>query len=133
MTRYRKRGTEVEALRWTLDIAAPRWFLDLVTLGKIRYDARLSEFGDLTISVLRIDPPSGKGNPLVANVGDWIVRNGRGEVFPMTAEKFAETYEAVDDRSGRERILALLTDAFGDDGDFFVRDVRAAFDGEKIR
>ena len=127
MTRYRKRGTEVDAFRWLGVHFPPVWFAEAVSLDKARIR------GESDLRQVLLDPPSGKGNPLVANVGDWIVRNGRGEVFPMTAEKFAETYEAVDDRSGRERILALLTDAFGDDGDFFVRDVRAAFDGEKIR
>lgn len=126
MTIYRKRGTEVDAFQWTADehqTEDPAWICDLLKLDK----ARIRNPGPNVQMFL--DPPSGKGAPLVANVGDWIVRNARGDVFPMTAAKFAETYEATD----RDHVLAALADAFGEDGDFFVRDVRAAFDGEKIR
>jgi hypothetical protein len=97
MTTYRKRGTEVEAIWWQTDDAAftrrPAWIDELIAIGR----ARLR--GTPGFLQLFLDPPSGKGNPLVCNRGDWIVRNARGEVFPMTAEKFGETYEATADAS----------------------------------
>lgn len=32
---------------------------------------------------------------LIARVGDWVVKGGRGEFWPVRADIFAETYEAV--------------------------------------
>jgi hypothetical protein len=31
-----------------------------------------------------------------ANVGDWIIRGVRGEIYPCKPDIFADTYEAVD-------------------------------------
>lgn len=92
MTTYRKRGTEVDAFRWDgrgPDAEYPAWFAKILAFDKA------SVRGEGESVQMFLDPPSGKGNPLVCNLGDWIVRNARGEVFPMTAEKFAETYEEV--------------------------------------
>lgn len=95
---YRKRGTEVEAFRFAIlesDDLAPKWLRDHVTLGRARVHREPMKLVDGELVQMFLDPPSGKGTPLVANVGDWIVRNARGDVFPMTDAKFAETYEAV--------------------------------------
>ena len=35
--------------------------------------------------------------PLVAQVGDWIIKGIRGEFYPIKDGIFRETYEAVDD------------------------------------
>ena len=99
MSRYGKRGAGGDAFRWAGEGSDAQgfddedrhpWFRDLVILSKIRYRDIATE----QVTML-IDPPSGKGAPLVASVGDWVVRNARGDVFPMTPEKFAATYEAV--------------------------------------
>lgn len=98
VTRYRKRGTEVDAFRWEgLDVGhgVAEWFPSLLLIRKARVSGAIG-----SPQTLFLDPPSGKGNPLVANVGDWIVRNARGDVFKMTPEKFAETYELEPSGSG---------------------------------
>lgn len=86
---YRKRGTEVDAFQWdgALCTVDPEWFKGLVMLGRIRRESPGA------VARLYLDPPSGKGAPLVANVGDWIVRNGRGQVFKLSPDEFSETYE----------------------------------------
>lgn len=92
--RYRRRGSDVEAFCWTGDERQsdedPAWARDLITLGRMRF----RDAGTDAV-VLLIDPPSGQGAPLVATRGDWIVRKGTGEVFPMTPERFAATYDVV--------------------------------------
>jgi hypothetical protein len=94
MGQYRKRAADVEAFSWTGNETwtdAPAWARDLATLGKIRFrDAATAD--DV---VCLVDPPSGHGAPLVCTRGDWLVRNAKGEVFPMTPERFAAAYEAV--------------------------------------
>lgn len=86
--RYRKRGTEVDAMQWT-GVLAPSWLSGLILTGRARIGVGGSD------RTLYLDPPSGKGAPLVAQVGDWIVRNGRGAVFPLSPDKFAGTYEPI--------------------------------------
>ena len=48
---------------------------------------------DAPNKTLRITTPEGV---LVANIGDWIIRGIKGEVYPCPLDVFEATYEAVE-------------------------------------
>lgn len=97
MANYRKRGSDVDAFVLTTEsgVEFPGWAQELVALDKLRRLTTEMPDGQPKVHFL-VDPSSGKGAPMVANPGDWVVRNIKGEVFPMTPEKFADTYEAIE-------------------------------------
>lgn len=95
---YRKRPVVIEAVQWTgdnlrevikftgLHPSAEKWAWE-------EYEEVVAEEG------LKIFTAEG---PLMASVGDWIIRGVRGEVYPCKPQIFEETYEPANPTPDRE-------------------------------
>ncbi len=90
---YRKKPVVVEAIRWTGDNLhkviemtgllppAKQWMWE-------EYEQVVKE------KVLKIFTPSG---PVIASIGDWIIKDAEGEVYPCKPDIFEKTYEPVEE------------------------------------
>jgi len=91
--KYRKKPVVIEAIQWTgnnlrevinfagLHPSAKKWTWD-------EYEQVVAEKG------LKIFTMEG---PLMASVGDFIIRGVHGEVYPCKPDIFEKTYEPVSD------------------------------------
>ena len=79
--RFRKKPVVVEAVLWDGDPAT----VDSLNCG----EARPCSDGSLRIWTLE--------GEMLANIGDWIVKGTRGELYPCKPGPFADTFEAVED------------------------------------
>lgn len=84
MARYRKKPVVIEAVQFTKPMLEKRgWPTWLAAANHVRI------FDDqLLIETL-------EGN-LFANVGDWIIRGVKGELYPCKNDIFEQTYDPVD-------------------------------------
>lgn len=90
--RFRRRPTVVEAIRWTgSNVAEMRAFAGN-HFDTIDPEDR-GDDPDNTAQVLDRLHSSWIG----LGDGDWVVRDANGVMWPVKADVFAETYEAVDD------------------------------------
>lgn len=93
MKKYRKRPVVVEAIRWTGDnlrdvidftgwheSASRKWTWE-------EYEHIVREKG-LKIFTLE--------GPLMATVGDWIIKGVQGEFYPCKPDIFLASYEPID-------------------------------------
>lgn len=87
MSQYRKKPVVIEAVQWTNDPNgdALKQILALARNGRVTFAA--DGTADLVIETLEGD--------MRANVGDWIIRGVKGEIYPCKPDIFAATYEAV--------------------------------------
>ena len=87
MSKFRKKPVVIEAFQFRdtshKNMAMPQWFLDAVE-AKQAFD--LSDH--LIIKTLVGDHR--------ANIGDWIIRGVKGEIYPCKPDIFDETYELVE-------------------------------------
>ena len=74
--KFRKKPVVIEAWRNVAESTIPDWVSDEVV------DI---EDGKLLISTLEGD--------MTADVGDWVIRGVRGEVYPCKPDIFEQTYE----------------------------------------
>ncbi len=81
--RFRKKPVTISAAQWT---------------GEVTEDLK-ALFGDTEIVVKTSNPPMLSIGTLeghmLANVGDWIIRGVKGELYPCKPDIFEATYEAV--------------------------------------
>ena len=90
--KYRKKPIIVEAFQWTggPDQADdPEWFAEQIREGNVAFygrDARI---------IMYIRTPR---RPLVASVGDYIIRGVKGDIYPCRPDTFEATYEPVVER-----------------------------------
>lgn len=95
MHRYRKRSTEVEAFQLTdenrdNDESWPLW-AQLAWLKVWNEPGALSPMiGNRGVYV------NGVAGIRIANIGDWIVCDENGILFPLTADDFPQRYEAIE-------------------------------------
>jgi hypothetical protein len=83
--RYKKRPVEVEAFQWdgSSHLAEkPQWYVDA---NGISYNP--------VAKVLYIETLEGC---MTAQIGDWIVKGVKGELYPCKPDIFDLTYEAVE-------------------------------------
>ena len=90
MTKYRTKPRlpmEVEAIKWT-----GKNITDIFTLtGRIKQDMNEGQIGIYS-------PIEAKGGSYrTANIGDWVVKFADGDVRPIIAANFSETYEPIKD------------------------------------
>lgn len=89
MAKYRKRPVVIEAFRWTGDqhqIEDPEWIVDAIREGRVWVILSNTDT-QLEISTL-------EGNHL-ANIGDYIIKGVKGEIYPCKPDIFEMTYEEV--------------------------------------
>lgn len=94
--KFRKKPVMIEAWKWEggkFQLTVPAWMLDydLQALApNVRVTARqirLQQDGTLSIPTLE--------GEMTAQIGDWIIRGVKGEVYPCKPDIFALTYEEV--------------------------------------
>jgi hypothetical protein len=91
MAKYRKKPVVVEAFKWTGDLneeAYPEWCIAAME----RQDVVIMYPGSPN-AVMRIHTLEGVHD---AQLGDFIIRGVRGELYPCKPDIFAATYESVD-------------------------------------
>lgn len=90
--RFKKKPIEISAFDWSNehgDAAGPDWWHEARSLGKITFHApKHNDPHYLIIHTLE-----GK---MRADVGDWIIRGVKGELYPCKPDIFAATYDPVD-------------------------------------
>lgn len=89
--RYRKKPIEVQAFRFTdsSDRTAPQWFNHAVDEEKAWIDRCLVD-GHARIYGCSIRTPTGQVH---AKLGDYIIREPDGTMYPCKPDVFTKTYE----------------------------------------
>lgn len=87
MSKYRKKPVVIEAFQFTggsnIESAVPLWFVDAVLARTI-----FTLEDCIIIKTLEGD--------MRGEVGDWIIRGVKHEIYPCKPDVFAATYEAVE-------------------------------------
>ena len=81
MAKYRKKPIVIEAFQWPA--VTPGWFLDARKAGLATPDTE----GGCAIKTLE--------GIMRADIGDWIIRGVKGEIYPCKPDIFAATYDPV--------------------------------------
>lgn len=87
MSKYRKKPIVIEAVRWYPEMKPtllPDWLWNEISSDPDCFD---QVSGALTLKTL-------EGN-MRANVGDWIIKGVKGELYPCKPDIFEATYEEV--------------------------------------
>ena len=93
MAKYSRRPAAVDAWQWLPDDLTdiPDWIADAA--------CRWPGMGGLTFERDHADGPriclATPGGVAIVNPGDWIIKSGAGEMYPVRAESFAEFYQPV--------------------------------------
>lgn len=90
MATYCKKPAVIEAFRWTGDIDQkedPEWAVQAIRQGFIHFDKLGTP--EVTLIVRTLE------GPLRANLGDYIIRGAKGELYPCKPDIFEQTYEEV--------------------------------------
>ena len=83
MAKYRKRPVVVEAFRWTGGpdrTEDPGWIVEMIESGAVTFEP-----GALLIHTLE--------GTMRADVGDYVIRGVKDEVYPCKPDIFDATYE----------------------------------------
>lgn len=100
---WRKKPVVIQAVLWTGDNL--REVIDFTGLHPSANKWTWEEYeAVVTKNGLKIFTLEG---PLMAAVGDWIIRGVKGEFYPCKPDIFAATYEAEDTESETEEHKAL--------------------------
>jgi len=88
--KFRKKPVEIEAFQFTggsnTDPSVPAWFVDAVLSGTV-----VASSDHIAIKTLE--------GVMRGEIGDWIIRGVKGEIYPCKPDVFAATYEAVNGSS----------------------------------
>lgn len=90
MGKFRKKPVEIEAYEFQSRVGPdtrPAWLMDAVARGDVVFHPARRGPGHLTIKTLE--------GEMRAEVGDWIIRGIKGELYPCKPDIFAATYEPV--------------------------------------
>lgn len=83
--KYRKKPVVIEAFKFdgrsNTDPTVPQWFADAVVAGAIRANPD-------SISIKTLE------GEMRGDLGDWIIRGVKGEIYPCKPEIFEATYNA---------------------------------------
>lgn len=91
MARYRKKPVVIEAWRWDESLAT----LSMLKTRGMKWSGHRGHRGHPDLCQdLRIKTLEGT---LTIELGDWIIRDGKGEFYQIKDEIFRETYEKVTD------------------------------------
>jgi hypothetical protein len=92
MAKFRKKPVVIEAFRWTADIDQtedPEWIVSAIEDERVAF--LRSGTPDVKLMIRTLE-----GN-MTADVGDWIIKGVRGELYPCKPDIFAATYELVEE------------------------------------
>jgi hypothetical protein len=88
MGQYRKKPVVIEAFLWTDgpdQIEDPTWIVDAIKAGEVWFSAPGSDHCQMFINTLE--------GVHQANIGDYIIKGVKGELYPCKPEIFKMTYE----------------------------------------
>lgn len=94
MGQYRKKPVVIDAFKWTADehqTDDPVWIVEAIKRGDVLIGAE-SPPEDPTI-VMRIKTLEGW---MTGQIGDYIIRGIKGEIYPCKPDIFEASYDAVD-------------------------------------
>ena len=83
--RFRKKPVVIEAIQWDGDLSTVEKLMEGSTCESVEQD--------LCDPALVIVTLEGK---MRAEVGDWIIRGVKGELYPCKPDIFAQTYEVAE-------------------------------------
>lgn len=89
MSKYRKKPVEIEAFEFGVD-CIPDWFMDKVTDNTIilvNMGKYYPQEGYCKIQTLE--------GEMIGNIGDYIIKGIKGEIYPCKYDIFRMTYEKV--------------------------------------
>lgn len=98
MARYRRKPIKIEAFKYSGDLfdgqgkfCVPKRAVQAFQTGRLYY-----AYDDM----LKDEPPTNlyiktQDNKLKVNVGDYVVRDVKGGIYPCTAEVFEATHEKI--------------------------------------
>ena len=99
MAKFRNKPVVIEAIQWTGQNHREMWdFLTgktddyLEVSGEHFYIDHAAVRGGLVIKTIE--------GPLVASIGDYIIKGVKGEFYPCKIDVFAKTYERIPDDEG---------------------------------
>ena len=84
--RWRRKPVEVDAY-CHLKTTPPDWLAEAKKADRVVFRS------DNTMAITTLE------GTMRADVGDWIIRGVKGELYPCKPDIFAASYEPVDDRS----------------------------------
>jgi hypothetical protein len=86
MAKFRKKPVVIEAFELQNPCAIPRWFQDAIQLGGYNVGGVVMD-KDGTASIVTLE------GTMRADLGDWIIRGVKGEIYPCKPDIFAATYD----------------------------------------
>lgn len=89
--KYRKKPVVIDAFRWTGgpdQKEDPVWIPEAIERGDIFF--RKGDRG-IEMSILTLE------GTMIANVGDYIIKGIKNEIYPCKADIFEATYEKVEE------------------------------------
>lgn len=94
MARYKKKPVVIEAFQWTAgpdQLEDPEWIVEALKKPVTEVGAASVIIdGDSGNPIMRIRTLEG---PITAQVGDYIIRGVKGELYPCKPDIFEATYE----------------------------------------
>ena len=100
--KYRKKPVVIEAYLFDPTNGErdfPEWMMAAIQQGTVRVGIWLSE----SEATMRINTPEGA---MAVNVGDYIIKGVKGELYPCKPDIFKATHEAVKGRRSIEQVVA---------------------------
>ena len=91
MAKYRKKPVEIEAFKWTGDVEQieyPIWIIQAIEARKVWFGVNQ----DNIVDSMFIDTLEGVHK---ADIGDYIIRGVKGELYPCKPDIFEMTYEKI--------------------------------------
>ena len=89
--KFRKKPVVIEAFRWTGDIDQtedPEWIVDKIRSGDVFFVNSGTSQVFMQITTLE--------GAMTADIGDWIIKGVKGEIYPCNPDIFEATYEKVE-------------------------------------
>jgi hypothetical protein len=83
--KYRKKPVVIEAFRLGID-CIPDWFMDKVTSNDVTL--AINQVGEVRCASIKT-----LEGTMTANVGDFVIKGVKGELYPCKADIFYATYE----------------------------------------
>lgn len=91
VSKFRKKPVVIEAIQVEQRMLWPDWFHDAVTDNRIivhgvgKYGS-----GDVYVEIATAE------GVMRGDIGDWVIRGIKGELYPCKPDIFAATYEVVE-------------------------------------
>ena len=93
MSLWRHKPLEVEVYRLTRNVEseAPAWFVDAINSERIFIDRSIVDGASVVYGCTIFT----KTNVIRAKVGDYIVHDVKGEIYPCKADVFKQAFEKI--------------------------------------